>query len=95
MDNRRNLPNTYTQAGFNGFMRRSIDASAAGTLRQASSDFSKTNHQSLNFDSVQTSGTLGDTIQVGDILVDGKNRRISIFDEGRTNEVGRIGNLDG
>lgn len=95
MDNRRNqLPSTYMQAGFNGFMRRSIDSDGAATLRQASTNYRMSNRQTLNFDQVQTTGKLGDTIQVGDILIDGKKHRISIYDDGRVNETGRIGNLD-
>lgn len=41
---------------------------------------------------MQTSGNLGDNIQVGGIRLDGANRRIVIVDELGT-EVGWIGNI--
>lgn len=92
MDNRRNLPSTYVQAGFNGFLRRTIGSNGAMSLRQSSSDFRKVNNPAINFDESQTTGALGDTIKVGSILIDGKTGRISVFDG--TNEVVRIGELD-
>lgn len=97
MDNRLRPIYTYADAGFNGFMSRSIDSTPAISLRQTASDFRKLNNQTINFDHQQTSGSMGDSFQVGGggIVLDGKNRRISIYDENHTNEVGRIGNLDG
>lgn len=94
MDNRRNPPYTYKEAGFNGFMRRSIGSSQASSLRQASTDFRKVNNQTINFDQQQTSGALGDVIQVGQgVKIDGGGNtgRISVYD-GNT-EVVRIGDL--
>lgn len=49
--------------------------------------------QAINFDQTPTSGSLGDKIQVGGIIIDGTKRRIVILDE-VNNEVGWIGNLD-
>ncbi|HET8708930.1 MAG TPA: hypothetical protein VFL85_01475 [Candidatus Saccharimonadales bacterium] len=91
MDNQ--LSYTYAQAGFNGFLNRSIDSSNAVTLQQASSDFRKVNNPSINFDQTQTTGSLGSTIQVGDhISIDGVIGRISVTDEGN-NEVTRLGKI--
>jgi hypothetical protein len=42
---------------------------------------------------MQTSGSVGDKIQAGGIIIDGRNRRIVIVDELK-NEVGWIGNID-
>lgn len=97
LDNQQNgkTPYTYTDSGFNSFMQRSIDSGAYFTLSQTASEFRKVNNQQINFDQQQTTGSLGDIIQVGDIDINGRDRRISIYDDGRTNEVGRIGNLDG
>jgi hypothetical protein len=97
LDNHRNDRQfyTYADAGFNPFLRRSIDSGQSATLGGSSSDFRRVNNQQINFDSQQVTGSLGDKIQVGDIVIDGGNRRISIYDDGRANEVGRIGNLDG
>jgi len=65
------LPN-YEDLGFNKFLQRSIRSVQTG---QAPSS-------SLNFDQVQTSGSLGSVIQVGgnNITIDGSNRQIVIND---------------
>lgn len=61
---------SYTDAGFNGFMQRSIASNVnIGTLGQSKRNSSSNN--SLNFDNLQVSGNLGDTIEVGNILIDG------------------------
>lgn len=96
MDNQpKPFPLTYTQAGFNGFLRRSIDSHTASTLREASSELRMSNIQAINFDHQPATGHLGSVIQVGDgVTIDGVNRRISVFDENST-EVVRIGRRDG
>lgn len=82
---------TYAAAGFNRFFRRSIDSQSASTLSEAAS-FASSSSQEINFDQVQTRGSLGDIIQVGSITIDGTNGKISVFDG--SNEVVRIGELD-
>ena len=80
---------SYADAGFNRFLNRSINASQGSTLRAITSSSPR---KELNFDQMQTSGNLGDKIQVGGITLDGKKRRIVIVDELGT-EVGWIGNV--
>lgn len=80
---------SYSDAGFNGFFRRTIDSNPTRTTLGSNGPPSK----ALNFDDLQTSGAIGDKIKVGSITIDGKAGRISLFDA-NGNEVGRIGNLD-
>ena len=79
----------YIQAGFDGFLSRSID------------DFTQVNLSSpgpqttsIRYDSAQVTGPVGDTYRVGKIFFDGAKGRISIYDD-NGNEVVRIGELDG
>lgn len=82
---------SYIDSGFNKFFTRSINSSnTTSTLQQISNT---AGNRSLNFDQYSTSGSLGDKIQVGGVIIDGTNRRIVIQDAGGV-EVGRIGNLD-
>lgn len=82
---------SYLDAGFNKFFSRSIVANKdIMTLHQATV---VSGPSEINFDRVQTSGSLGDKIQVGGIIIDGTNRRIVIQDENGI-AVGWIGNLD-
>lgn len=78
----------YTDAGFDGFLSRSID-----DLSQINLDSQGPTSTSIRYDSAQVSGMLGDTLQVGKIKIDGVMGRLSIFDD-NGNEVGRIGNID-
>jgi hypothetical protein len=83
---------SYRDAGFNKFFTRSINSSdSTSTLQQVSNT---AGNKSLNFDQYSTSGSLGDKIQVGGVIIDGTNRRIVIQDESSV-DVGWIGNLDG
>jgi len=84
-------PYTYLSAGFNRFFMRSIASNPAnGTLLHMSNN---SNANTLNFDQLQTGGSLGDKIQVGGITIDGTKRRISI--KGVDNvDMGWIGNLN-
>lgn len=69
-------------------MRRSLDSEPnLMSLRSAVS----TNNRILNFDQMQVSGSLGDTIQSDGVRLE--RRRISIVDENGV-EVGRVGRLD-
>lgn len=90
LDNR-NQRYTYRDAGFNGFLNRSLNARPGSNLRTISQGAAR---KEINFDYMQTSGNLGDKIQVGGIHINGSDRRIVIIDE-LGNEVGWIGKLDG
>lgn len=93
MDNRAgNVPYTYADAGFNGFLHRSIDTLPAGNLRDVALRATQM-PRTINFDQQQVGGALGNVIKVGSITIDGTNGRISVYDG--TNEVVRIGELDG
>lgn len=84
----------YTTAGFNSFFSRSIGSRNYDTLPGASSAATIDNSQEINYDNSPTTGSLGSKIQIGDsIVLDGNNEKISILDG--TNEVVRIGELDG
>lgn len=85
---------TYEHAGFNGFMRRTIASDPRSTtLTQMKRSSLSSN--GLNFDNLQVSGNLGDTIEVGKILIDGSigDGRIDGRDE-NTNTVWRVGDLE-
>lgn len=76
----------YTDSGFDDFLSRSIDNLPRSNL-SGQGPVSKT----VAFDRTQTTGMLGDTLQIGSIHIDGVKGRISIFDG--DNEVVRIGEL--
>lgn len=85
---------TYTDAGFNGFLRRSISSNINNnTLAQISRNSSSVSN--INFDNINVSGSLGDTITVGNITIDGSvgNGRIDGHDESN-NTVWRLGDLE-
>lgn len=87
---------TYTQAGFNGFFRRTLSSSS--TMDRLSSRISGGGvSRTLNFDQMQVSGSMGDKFRIGSgdtrIEFDGPGLRISFIQGG--NEVGRLGDLDG
>lgn len=84
-------PIDYGNSGFNGFLSRSIKSNPTVMTLQQMSGLAGSNM--INFDQTQTSGSLGDKIQVGGIIIDGTNRRIVLLDETNT-EVGWIGNLN-
>lgn len=65
----------YTESGFDGFLSRSID-----NLSQVNLDSQGPVSTSQRFDSTQVSGMLGDTLQIGGILLDGANGKITITD---------------
>lgn len=89
-----NKPYSYADAGFNGFMRRAISSNTSSeTLAQVKRDSSTSNN--LNFDNMQVSGSLGDTIEIGNILIDGSvgDGRIDGRDTS-SNTVWRLGDLE-
>lgn len=88
----RPAPYSYSDAGFNGFFRRTL-VSNPNTMLLADSP-SRSRGNQLNFDDLQTSGALGDKLKLGSITIDGKTGRIYIVDETGA-EVLRIGNIDG
>lgn len=77
----------YTDSGFDGFLSRSVD-----NLSQVNLDSQGPVSTQIPFDRAQVSGPLGDTLRFGNIQLDGRKGRISIFDG--DNEVVRIGELD-
>lgn len=74
----------YTQAGFNDFLTRPL-VSLTSAPQQSQS-------RQVNFDQAQITGSLGDTLRIGKINLDGVSGRISVFDD-NSNEVVRIGDL--
>jgi len=80
----------YLNSGINKFFSRSIMNNSSTTLQEVSQ---VAGSNEINFDRTPTSGSLGDKIQVGGVIIDGVNRRIAIQDESGV-EVGWIGNLD-
>lgn len=82
----------YASAGFDPFMSRSID-DAGGQAQATTLDEQTGSSNEMNYDSMQQSGSMGNTLQLGKIKLDGDNGRISTFDDDG-NEVVRIGKLD-
>lgn len=86
-------PYTYTDAGFDGFFRRSIESDPnTTTLRGMAASFQQVNNNAINFDAQQVTGSLGDKLQVGSAIIDGAKGRFSIVDSGGQ-EVARFGDL--
>ncbi len=63
----------YTQAGFDGFLTRSIDSPP-----QINLDSQGAPAQAIRYDDMQVSGMLGDTLQIGKVRIE--NTRIVIND---------------
>lgn len=85
---------TYADSGYNGFLRRTISSDPkASTLSQLARNAGRGNI--LNFDNAQVSGSLGDTLEVGKILIDGSvgDGRIDGHDD-NNNTVWRLGDLE-
>ncbi len=74
---------TYTNAGFNGFLSRSVKANP---LASKLSDGISRGNNTMNFDLQQTAGALGDILPIGKIKLDGQIGRISI--ENKTGDEG-------
>ena len=90
-----NSNKSYLDRGFNGFLRRTIASDpTARTLSQMARNAGRGN--SLNFDTMQVSGSLGDTLEVGKILIDGAtgDGRLDGHDDSG-NTVWRLGDLEG
>lgn len=78
----------YTDSGFDAFLSRSIDS-----VSQVNLESTGPTSTAKAYDRGQSSGSIGDKIRVGRIVIDGLTGRISIFDE-NNNEVSRLGKLD-
>lgn len=61
----------YESAGFDAYLSRSID-NVGQSAPQA---------MQVNFDQNQISGSLGDTLRIGSIFLDGKAGSIVIYDD--------------
>jgi len=83
---------SYLDAGFNQFFCRSIASNSAVSTLQQMSHVSGSN--GINFDKSSTSGSLGDKIQVGKILLDGSKARIDLQGVDSQDVVIRLGELD-
>lgn len=79
----------YTDAGFSPFFTKSIDDNGSLNL-----DMSGSTNQSreLNYDQSPQTGSPGDKLVIGNIVIDGVEGRLSIFDENK-NEIVRLGTL--
>ena len=62
---------SYENAGFDGFLSRSIDQ-----LSQVNLDSPGPSTNQIRYDASQTSGILGDKFKIGNILFDGKESRV-------------------
>ncbi len=89
MSSDKNDKHTYTEVGINSFFRRSQMRNPDATNLKS---LGGGGGRQLNFDNQQVSGSLGDILRIGRILLDGKLGRQSIMDE-RQNEVLRLGDL--
>lgn len=88
-----NKPYSYTDAGFNGFYRRSIDRNQAVTLSDMATTFQMANNNQTNFDAQQITGSIGNTLQVGKrARIDGVKGRFAVTDD-NGEEVARFGDL--
>lgn len=74
----------YIAAGFDKFLSRGDTPNLSGSL-----DTQDTSNNATAFDRTQVSGALGDTLRLGNILLDGTNGRI-IMNDG-SNDVLLIG----
>lgn len=82
---------TYQNAGFNSFMLRSQKSNpGAQTVRGG---ISAGTGKPLAFDRQQIEGMLGDKVQIGRIVLDGRAGRIITLDKARIEEVGWVGDL--
>jgi hypothetical protein len=71
---------TYDTLGFSKYMERPFSTSTFGQIMTTSTPSGGGGGQ-LNFDSTQTSGALGDKIQVGNITIDGSAGKIIVKNE--------------
>lgn len=83
---------TYENAGFNGFMARSLKSNPGAQTLADQPSASASNM--MNFDMMNTSGMIADNMRIGAKLeLQGDNGRIAVKDT-QGNEVGWVGDLD-
>lgn len=81
---------SYSDAGFNGFFRRTLVSSPnADSLNQ-----SRGRPQQLNFDDMQLSGAFGDKVKFGRVIINAKDGRLEFEDENGVPHTW-LGNIDG
>lgn len=71
----------YGTAGFDGFLSRSID-----DLSQVTLDSPGPQSNTVAYDRTQVSGTLGDTLRIGNIYLNGADENI-ILSDGNNNRL--------
>lgn len=72
---------TYISAGFDRFFKRSIFGSYGFSLGESENTGGQTaSSNQLNYDSSSITGSLGDLLTVGNILIDGVNGNIDLKD---------------
>ncbi len=72
----------YSNAGFDGFLNRSIDTNPSVIHTDLNSIPAISTGQQVNYDQMQVTGSLGDHLRVGLIDLAGGEGRISISDSG-------------
>lgn len=72
---------TYRDAGFNGFFRRSIGSTPTVRSLGEMSTLPARVGGGLNYDQVQVSGHMGDTLQLGNVKINGYPGNITFEDE--------------
>lgn len=82
---------SYSDSGYDDFMSRSIEGATAANLDQSTSGGGSS--RQLNFDAAQVSGSLGDILKVGNVLINGQRGRITIEDDSG-NTVAIFGELE-
>jgi len=85
---------SYEDAGFNGFMRRTINSNPTENSLKGVGVGRRGQPQTLDFDSLHTGGSIGDKFTAGRVVVDGSNGAIKIMDTDG-NEVVRLGQMEG
>lgn len=92
---RKQRPYNYGDAGYNRFLKRSIENNGVPTSNLSDVSRNVAAHsREINFEQSRVSGSMGDTARIGKINLDGTKGRISVYDDDN-NEVMRIGELDG
>ena len=80
----------YTSAGFDKFFVRGGDSFGFGA--NSADAGAPPPSTAIPFDRGQQSGSFGNIVRIGNIQIDGINRRISIYDD-NNQEVARFGKL--
>lgn len=89
MDNSNGERITYANAGFNSFLSRRLNSQNVANIKMLSQAGTQ---KELNFDQYRVTGSLGDKLQVGRIVINGADGRIEFNDEQGV-EIGRAGDL--